>query len=139
MLFSFSCYGHENISALHRNTIEFTKDGELTVHGDCIIGVRADFNYKKLKDFIDKNKSKKIKGEISIENLKDSFSFLLNPDFSDKGEIVIRKTDYKSERTLGTRANKSAKDIKRELINRIKNSNVEIKVIFKQQNSTYLR
>ena len=31
--------GHENILSLHKKTIEITKDSQLTVNGDCIIGV----------------------------------------------------------------------------------------------------
>ena len=31
--------GHKNILSLHKKTIEITKDSQLTVNGDCIIGV----------------------------------------------------------------------------------------------------
>ena len=32
--------GHKNILSLHKKTIEITKDSQLTVNGDCIVGVR---------------------------------------------------------------------------------------------------
>ena len=131
MKFEFICYGHENILSLHRNTIEFTKDSSLTKNGDCILGVNADFDYSRLKEFMDKAKDKEIGCEISVEDIKDQFSFFLNPDFSDKEEIVIRKTDFKSDRTLGINADKAAKDIKRELIDEIKDKNIKIKVVFR--------
>jgi hypothetical protein len=131
MLFSFNCYGHENILSTHRNTIEFTKDSELTKNGDCIVGVRADFDYDKLREFIKENKSKKIRCEIIVDDVKDWFSFLFNPGFSDKREMVIRKTDFKSERTLGVGVEKAAKDLKRELIEKIRSRNIKFGVIFR--------
>ena len=33
--------GHKNILSLHEKTIEITKDTELTVNGDCIIGTNS--------------------------------------------------------------------------------------------------
>ena len=45
MLITFKAYGHENIRATHNRTIEFTKHKELSVRGDCIIGVNSDFSF----------------------------------------------------------------------------------------------
>ena len=44
MSYSFTAYGHKNILATHKTTIEFTKDKELSLKGNCIVGVRADFD-----------------------------------------------------------------------------------------------
>ncbi|MBD3164957.1 DUF371 domain-containing protein [Candidatus Woesearchaeota archaeon] len=129
-MFSFYCFGHRNISARHRNTIEFTREPELSAKGDCIVGVRADFDYERLKDFVNQNKARKIECEINAAGLKDVLSFYLNAEFSDREEIVIRKTDFKSPRTLGIKADKAAKDIKRELAEKIRDKNRKIKVIF---------
>ena len=41
----FSARGHENIRGVHKTTFEFTKEKELTLKGDCIIGVNADFDF----------------------------------------------------------------------------------------------
>ena len=54
--FEFSCYGHKNILATHKNTLEFTKDEQLSLKGDCIVGVKADYELRELKKFL-KNKS----------------------------------------------------------------------------------
>jgi hypothetical protein len=35
-------YGHKNIQATHKTTLEFTKDKHLSKKGDCIIAVAAD-------------------------------------------------------------------------------------------------
>ncbi|HIP75502.1 MAG TPA: DUF371 domain-containing protein, partial [Thermococcus paralvinellae] len=36
------CYGHENIKATHKSTLEITKEDFLTPRGDCIICIKAD-------------------------------------------------------------------------------------------------
>ena len=59
----FFIYGHENISAKHKTTIEFTKDKEVSRKGDCILGVNADFSFSEIKRLL---KKKEI--EIKIGN-----------------------------------------------------------------------
>ena len=122
MKYSFNCYGHENVTSKHKTTLEFTKDKDLSLQGDCIIGVKADYSLKELKNFI-KNKIKdsinssnnkkpiKIKIIIKINGYKEEINGYLNPDFNDSREIVIRKTDFVSSRTLVIDANKAACDI----------------------------
>ena len=61
MKYSFTCYGHENITCKHKTTLEFTKDKDLSLKGDCIVGVKADFSLKGVKEFIKiLNNNKKI-------------------------------------------------------------------------------
>ena len=131
MVFQFFCYGHENILSTHKNTIEFTKDSELTLDGDCIIGIKADFNPQDLIQFL-KGKQQ-INCEITVDNIKDIFTFEINPDFNDEHEIVIRKSDFLSERTLGIKANKAAIDINREIIQKLKEK-AQLKVEFHEKN-----
>ena len=131
MKFIFYCYGHENILGTHRTTLEFTKDPDVTKKGDCIIGVRADFDYIKLREFVKKNSGKMIRAEIIVEDLKDEFSFFLNSCFSDKNEIVIRKTGFNSERTLGIGADKAAMDINRALVEMMEDGNSKMEVVLK--------
>jgi len=69
-------------------------------------------------------KSKKIKiiiedGEIIAD---------VNPNFKDKREIVIRKSDFKSKRTLGINANKAAINLSRKLVEKLQNPKTKIKV-----------
>ena len=42
--------GHKNILSLHKKTIEITKESELTINGDCIIGTNADLSCKDLPE-----------------------------------------------------------------------------------------
>ncbi|MCJ7469295.1 DUF371 domain-containing protein, partial [Candidatus Bathyarchaeota archaeon] len=50
-----TAYGHENIQATHKTTLEITKDKHLTKNGDCIIAVAAN---KSLADLSPKFKEK---------------------------------------------------------------------------------
>ncbi|MBS3157699.1 DUF371 domain-containing protein [Candidatus Woesearchaeota archaeon] len=128
MRFEFNCSGHENVLSRHRNTVEFTKDKELGKEGDCIIGVNADFDSKKLIAFIDN--VERIKIVIKVEDLTDEFFAQINKDFNDSHEIVFRITVFKSSRTLGIKATKAAKDIDRRLVEKMKNDNAKMRVVF---------
>ena len=60
MRYSFTCYGHNNVISRHKTTLEFTKDEDLSLKGDCIVGVKADFSLQQLKKFIKKLNNNKI-------------------------------------------------------------------------------
>jgi len=122
----FTAYGHKNLLATHETTLEFTKDKELTRDGDCIVGVNSDFSLDELKKVIEENK--KIKISIEVDELKEEIICEVNKDFNDDKEIVIRKTDFVSKRTLGINANKSASELSRELVDKLKNPEQKIVV-----------
>jgi len=115
----FHFFGHSNVSGTHYNTLEFTKDLNLTKEGDCIIGVKADFDSKHLKEIIQKYSDLKI--TITVGEHKDEIFAKVNKWFDDDSEIVIRKSSYSSKRSLGINADKSAKDINRDIIEKLKN------------------
>ena len=117
-MLTFHCSGHKNILGTHKNTIEFTKDKELTLQGDCIIGVNADFDFEKIQRLA--RTASAIKMLIHAGTIEETVVFQANPDFSDSHEIVIRKGEFNSKRTLGLRADKAAKDLSRELIKKLK-------------------
>ena len=153
-MYSFTAYGHKNILATHKTTVEFTKDKELSLKGNCIVGVRADFDLselkKSIKTIINKNMSEtqsvsehaqksmisdkpiknKIKIIINLDSISDEIVAELNPDFDDDREIVIRMGEFKSKRTLGIRADKAAVHVKRELIEKLKNHNQKFSISF---------
>jgi len=113
----FSACGHPNLLGTHKTTLEFTKDKELTKNGSCIIGVNSDFNLSEIKK-LDKDNIKII---IKVDELRDEISCTQNREFNSENEIVIRLGEFKSERTLGTRADKAAKHINRKIIEKLKN------------------
>ncbi|MDO8740810.1 MAG: HAD-IA family hydrolase [Candidatus Woesearchaeota archaeon] len=131
MEYAFDSFGHENILSTHKTTIEFTKDKDLTLNGDCIVGVTSDFDFSGLRELIEfsiKNEIKKIRITISANGLKEDVICDLNTGFCSDHEIVVRKTDFLSERTLGINANKAAAGLNKKMIKKIKNKNQKIKV-----------
>jgi hypothetical protein len=124
----FSAKGHPNIRGSHRTTLEFTKDSEVSIHGDCILGVCADFDIKKLHIFVREHYNKRIKILISSGSFRDELTAELNPNFSDTHEIVIRKSEFISPRTFAIKASKACVDLNRDLINNLKDKIVNISV-----------
>ena len=136
MIYKFKAYGHPNILGTHKTTLEFTKDVELTLKGDCIVGVKADFDLKKIKRFIKKSTNKKITITIKpitkdkkYQKTKETASAELNPNFDSDKELVIRKTDFVSERTFAIKANKAAFELNRDLIRFLKEKKNKISVV----------
>jgi|SRR3989338_207410 len=139
MEYRFYAYGHPNILGTHKTTIEFTKDEQLSLNGDCIVGVNSDFDLHKLMEFIKKSKNKNItitiKAKLKNKNSEKIEEILLgeiNPDFNSDKEIVIRKTDFLSERTFAIRANKAAFGLSRDLIRFLKEKENKITIILKK-------
>ena len=121
----FTAYGHPNILATHPTTLEFTKGKELSLEGDCIIGVRADFLLKDIKRILNKER---IKIVISVDKSKEEVIAQTNRLFNHDTEMVIRKSDFLSDRTLGIRANKAAIDLDRKLVAKLKDPKQKIEV-----------
>jgi hypothetical protein len=131
----FSFFGHSNLLGTHYNTLEFTKEDKLTKEGDCIIGVRADFDPSELKKIV--KRFSKVRITIKVGKYKEEVNALTNKDFDDSQEIVIRRSEYLSKRTFGIRADKAAKDIDRRIIELLKNPETkgEVEVIGQNEES----
>ena len=127
-MYKFKAYGHKNITAKHKTTLEFTKDEDLSLKGDCIVGVRADFDLVLLKKFIKKLKDTKVTIIIKMGNIKEEINAVINPNFNSNTEMVIRKSDFKDKRTFAINANKSSKDLDRNLTEKISNDGQEISI-----------
>lgn len=116
----FSAKGHPHVRASHRTTIEFTKDNHLTIQGDCILGIDADFSFAALRPLL-KNKA------ISIILKVGSYSEIIhaepNPSFSSRTELVIRKSSFLSDRTFAIHADKSCADLNQEFRQLMKDPN----------------
>ena len=135
MQYNFHAYGHPNILATHRTTLEFTKDDEVSLKGDCIVGVKADFDTDEIKKFIKmlQNKRITIMIEASDKKILEKIDAELNPDFNSDKEFVIRKTDFVSERTFAINSNKAAFELKRGLISCLKDKKNKISVVIENK------
>jgi hypothetical protein len=120
-MYSFSCYGHKNITASHKTTLEFTKDKDIGRIAHCIIGVNADFSLEKIRKEISKKDSMLI--TICAKGLKEEIRCLTNKWFN-----VVRKSEFSSERTLGLRGDKASSDLSKELKNKLKDPTLRITV-----------
>ena len=122
----FTSKGHKNILATHKTTLEFTKDSEIKIEGDCIVGVSADFDAKEAKELA--RKGGRVRVTIQVDDLKEELTGELNPNFSDAKEIVARMGSFASDRTLVVNADKSAKYLSRKMVEKLRNPETEIYV-----------
>lgn len=125
MKYKFSCYGHKNLLGTHKTTLEFTKDTELSINGNCIIGVGADFELSKIRKLLE---FEHIIIRISAAGMTDKITAKVNPHFNDDEEIVIRLGEYDSTRTLGVRADKASQHLNRKLMENMADPNQKMTV-----------
>jgi len=126
-------YGHKNIQATHKSTLEITKETELSKKGDCIIAVSADKPLRDLNpEFKESLRKENAKVTILIEVGK--FADIINAFGSPQlilthpRDIVVRKSNYICNRTLAVRADKAACDLSRKLTEKLKNPEQKVKI-----------
>ena len=125
--------GHENIRAIHPTTLMFTKDKHLSKNGDCIIAIAADKAVADLSlEFKQKLRKPNVKLTIVIE--ADGLEQQINAFGSSKlilthvTDMVVRKSDYISDRTLAISADKASNDLPRPFIEKLQNPKQRVKV-----------
>ena len=137
MNFKIMAKGHENVLSLHKSTFEITKDKDLSLAGDCIIGLDID---KSMADFPDEFKEKlanddtKVIVEFKTSNASDSIVGFGHHELtlSHPTDIVCRKSTFVCSRTLMIKSDKAAIDLNRDLIKDLANGEsmeVNIKLI----------
>lgn len=137
MEFTFFADGHENVTSQHKSTFEITTDKNLTLKGDCIIGVNSKTTLNNIPAEIRKDiqtDDKKIELILETENSKDIItgygSSKLTLDHPT--DMVCRKSNYICSRTLMINSDKAAKDLEKELINDLKQLK-KLKITIKTQ------
>jgi hypothetical protein len=126
-------YGHRNIQATHKTTLEVTKENELTRKGDCIIGVSANKALTTLshefKDNLQKKNAKviiliKAGDMVDVVSASGSNELIL----THPTDMVVRKSSYICNRTLAIKADKAACDLSKELVERLKKPEQKVTV-----------
>ena len=121
---SLEIYGHPNVLGKHKSTLEFTKENYLTPRGDCIIGINSTKAVADLKDEVKDVLRQNGYGYvvIKIDDILDIISGRGDHQltFSNKVKIIIRKSSFISDSTLLIHSDKAAADIKREIINKLR-------------------
>jgi uncharacterized protein len=114
-------YGHPNIRSLHLRAIEVTKNPNLTLRGDCIIGVRANKACKDLNPILQRL-LKKEDSVIRISIIAGNLSYIVKAFghsrllLLDAQDIVIRKTNFMCSRTLCIKSDSASQDVPREIV-----------------------
>ena len=130
MHFEIPFYGHENIRSLHQKTIEITTESDLTLSGDCIIGVGASCGCNDIPEKMKKLLSSS-KTNITFTIKVNDFSFKVNGKGHDNlvlthpHDIVIRKSSFVCPRTLATNCDKASDSIPRQMIKVLQNSDAK--------------
>ena len=126
MHFEIPFYGHKNIRSLHQKTIEITTESNLTLNGDCIIGVNADYACNNIPEKM-KKLLRSSKTDILFTIKVKDFSFKVKGKGHDElilthpHDIVIRKSSFVCPRTLATNCDKASDSIPRKMIKILQN------------------
>ena len=126
--------GHKNILSLHEKTLEITKEPDLTINGDCIVGINADLACKDLPENFKKNvMSDDAKITFTIKAGKHSFSIHGNGSkkltLKHPNDIVLRKSAFVCTRTLAIKCDKASSYMPREMIHVLQNPKIIGKMI----------
>ena len=78
--------GHKNIVSLHEKTLEITKDQDLTINGDCIIGIDANLACRDLPENLKKN--------VMSDDAKITFTIKAIISQSSTLRLYTRKQEY---------------------------------------------
>ena len=118
--------GHPLVRSAHPTTIEITTEDHLTERGDCIIGVGASKGCAGLDGRV-KDALKSDKAMVTLTIVVGGNSFVVKAggdprlELSHPGEMVIRKSEFVSGRTLAVRASAASKDIPRGMVHLLRN------------------
>lgn len=126
-------YGHINVLAIHPTTLMITKDKELTKQGDCIIAVGADKALSDLSPEFNRRLQEhtaKLTVEIEVDGLIEQVTAYGSPQLrlNSNVDMVIRKSDFTSDRTLAIKADKAAVDLPRGFVEKLKDPNQQVKI-----------
>ena len=130
-------WGHGNVVARHKTTLEITKESHLTERGDCIIAVSADRGMRDFsKEFRDKLRdvNTRLMMKLACGGLEETVIAYGHPDlsFSNPEEMVVRKSNFICSRTLAIKADKASCDLDRRFIEELMRGNrVYIELVIK--------
>ena len=125
--------GHVNVRATHKMTLEFTKDQHLSKMGDCIVAVgidkaAADLNPEFRKNLANASARLTILIEVNGISEKINAHGSSHLTLTHEKDMVIRKSNYVCNRTLAVSADKTANDLPRNLVAKLKDPNQEVKI-----------
>ncbi|MCW4013818.1 MAG: DUF371 domain-containing protein [Candidatus Bathyarchaeota archaeon] len=131
--FQFKAKGHPNIRSRHKTTLMTTIEPHLTPRGDCIIAVGAEIGLAQLPEEIKqaaRNPETRITFTLQAGNQVFETTGIGDPEleYTDKIDMVARKSSYTCGRTLMIQCDKAAIDIPDELVEVLKDPETMIMV-----------
>ena len=124
-------FGHPNILATHPTTIMFTKERMVTQRGDCIVAVDANKSVADLSPEFKralKQPNAKLTIELEVDGQVGTITAYGSPDLtlSHPNDLVIRKSEFTSDRTLAVKADKSSGELSRAVVEKLKNPKQQV-------------
>jgi hypothetical protein len=121
----FYAFGHANVRATHRSTLEITKDMHLSRTGDCIIAVASQKTLPDLSCEFKKalrRPNARLLITIEVDGSMDRINAYGSPDLllTHNLDMVISKSDHIDSRTFGILSDKAANDLSRRLIEKLR-------------------
>lgn len=127
-------YGHQNLLCTHSSTIELTKEKYLSKRGNCILGINASRACLNLNSELKENiiKEKRFKITLKVDNLADFFYGFGSKELTlqNKRDIVFRKSNFICDRTVLINCTKSAGELNRNLIEKLRTQRKKIYLFF---------
>jgi len=114
-------HGHPMVRSAHPTTIEVTTEDRLTPKGDCILGVGASSGCAQLGAEV-KGLLRTAGSTVTIRFVVGESTFEVKAEgdprleLSHPSDIVIRRSDFISDRTLAVHADAAAKDVPRGIV-----------------------
>ena len=117
--------GHPNVRAEHPTTLEVTRDDFLTSKGDCIVGVAGNKGASDIDECVKRvlREGGRLVAVLLVEG--GLFDYVVAEGsslmtFSESRKIIIRRSTYVDGSTVGIRADKAAKDLRRDVVEALK-------------------
>jgi hypothetical protein len=131
---TFTASGHPNIRATHRSTLEVTTEPTLTLRGDCILGIRATKSPPMIAAAIGwllRRESSQITTRLSTGETVEEIHGVGSPRLAlrSASSLVWRTSNYVDGRTIAIKCDKAARDVTRELISRLQDSEAVLQVV----------
>lgn len=119
-------FGHPNIRSSHPTTIMITKERQVTQRGDCVVAVDADKSVADLSTEFKaamRQPNAKLTIELEVDGLVGQINAYGSPELTlnHPNDLVIRKSEFTSDRTLAVNADKSSSDLSRVVVEKLKN------------------
>ena len=118
--------GHPMVRSSHPTTIEVTTEDYLSEDGECIIGVGANKGCSELSGAL-KERIRTDGSRVTLKVVVGDSSFMIRAygdprlTLSDPHDMVVRRSDYISGRTLAVKADASSRDLPRDMVRLLKN------------------